>query len=183
MICGLDEAGRGPLAGPVCAAAVILSDDFPTGILNDSKKMTPYKRENACDSILKLAKWGVGWASVAEIDHFNILQASHLAMRRAYATLHQNVDLAYVDGNQDPHLPTQTQTIVQGDTLYPCIMAASILAKCLRDRYMQKLDTLYPEYCFGQHKGYGTALHRKIVQRIGLCPAHRHSFCQKLCIF
>lgn len=177
-ICGIDESGRGPLAGPVCAACVLLPGDFPKEILSDSKILSERKREIVLHSIFQFARWGVGWASPAEIDKINILQATFLAMRRALDHLHLDVDLVLVDGNQDPKLPFPTRTIVKGDSKEYCIMAASIVAKCLRDRYMHKLDAMYPEYGFAQHKGYGTEKHRQTIARYGRTIHHRHSFLQ-----
>lgn len=180
MICGVDEAGRGALAGPVCAACVILPNDFPIEILTDSKKLAPAKREEVLTIILRQALWGLGWASEHEIDEINILQATFLAMRRAFAHLHYPVQMALIDGNQDPHLPhVPSHTIVKGDGKEPCIMAASIVAKCLRDRYMRKLDTQFPLYHFAQHKGYGTKMHRDALAEYGPCIRHRKTFLSK----
>lgn len=176
-ICGVDEAGRGPLAGPVCAACVILPENFPIEILADSKKLTHKKREAALDIILRHTLWGVGWASAREIDDVNILQATFIAMRRAFAHLHQPVNIALVDGNQNPHLPALcVHTVVKGDQKEPCIMAASIVAKCLRDRYMQKLDIHFPHYQFARHKGYATQHHRQALLKYGPCFHHRRTF-------
>ncbi len=180
MICGVDEAGRGSLAGPVCAACVILPNDFPIEILADSKKLTPAKREEALAIILSQALWGLGWASAHEIDEINILQATFLAMRRAFAHLHHPVQMVLIDGNQDPHLPhVPSRTIVKGDDKEPCIMAASIVAKCLRDRYMHKLDAQFPQYHFARHKGYGIKMHRDALAAYGPCICHRKTFLSK----
>ncbi len=181
IICGIDEAGRGPLAGPVCAACVILPDDFPINILADSKKLSAAQREQALESILKQAFWGLGWASVQEIDTINILQATFLAMQRAFRHLHHCADLALIDGNQNPHLEgIASRTVIKGDDKEPCIMAASIVAKCLRDRYMHRLDMQFPEYHFAQHKGYGTKLHRQAISQYGSCACHRKTFLKKI---
>jgi ribonuclease HII len=174
--CGIDEAGRGPWAGPVVAAAVILdATRFPEG-LNDSKKLTEAKRESLFDPIKALADVGVGMASVEEIDRLNILQANHLAMQRAVAALKSKPTLALVDGNRVPPLSIRVQTIVRGDAKCLSIAAASIIAKVTRDRMMVDLDNRYPGYGFARHKGYGTSAHSQALQRLGPCPIHRKSF-------
>ena len=179
LICGIDEAGRGPLAGPVCAAAVILGEDFPLELLNDSKKLSEQQLCRA-EAVIKekAVAWAVSLATAREIDRMNILQASLLAMKRAYEKLSKNypIDLAKVDGNQKPDLDCPTITIVKGDATEVEIMAASILAKCARDRYMVLADKKWPLYNFAKHKGYPTKEHRDACLYYGLSPIHRHSF-------
>jgi ribonuclease HII len=179
VICGIDEAGRGPLAGPVCAAAVILGEDFPIEILNDSKVLSEHQRI-AAEKVIKekAIAYAVSWATAKEIDRINILQASLLAMKRAYDKLKKDhpVDLAKVDGNKRPDLDCATITIVKGDATVPAIMAASILAKNARDRYMVCADKKWPFYGFSQHKGYPTEEHREACLLYGLCPIHRKTF-------
>ncbi|QHS08973.1 ribonuclease HII [Sinimarinibacterium sp. NLF-5-8] len=175
-IAGIDEAGRGCLAGPVVAAAVVLGAR-PIEGLNDSKKLSPRKREALFGQIIECADdYGIGQASVEEIDRINILQATFLAMQRALAALRAPADQAWVDGNQAPKLPCAVRCIVDGDALEPAIMAASILAKVTRDRELVQLDARYPEYGFARHKGYGTALHQAALQQYGVTPIHRLSF-------
>ncbi|MBP9726840.1 MAG: ribonuclease HII [Gammaproteobacteria bacterium] len=177
LIVGVDEAGRGPLAGPVVAAAVILDPNQPIVGLMDSKQLSEKKREILFDEIIaKAFSYGIGWASAEEIDEINILQATFLAMRRATQQLKVIPTLALVDGNQDPRLECPTQTIVRGDSLVPAISAASILAKVTRDRWMQELEQQYPGYGFAQHKGYPTRAHKAAIQRLGLTVFHRKSF-------
>jgi ribonuclease HII len=174
--CGIDEAGRGPWAGPVVAAAVVLdATRIPDG-LNDSKTLTEAKREALFAPIMALADVGVGMASVDEIDRLNILQANHLAMQRAVAALTSSPTLALVDGNRAPPLSIRVQTIIKGDSKSLSIAAASIIAKVTRDRMMKDMDTRYPGYGFAQHKGYGTAAHSQALQRLGPCAIHRKSF-------
>ncbi len=181
LICGIDEAGRGPLAGPVYAAAVILPQDCDLPGLNDSKKLSEKKREALFPKIKEQAiAWAVASASVEEIDSLNILQATFLAMRRALEALDPPADYALVDGNRTPPLSVPAQTIIGGDGLSPSIAAASILAKVSRDHYMETLDRLYPEYQFIKHKGYGTALHRELILKNGPSPVHRKSFLGKI---
>lgn len=176
-IAGIDEAGRGPLAGPVVAAAVILHPDYPISGLKDSKKLSPKRRAILFEEIKSKAfAYGIGLASHEEIDAINILQATFLAMRRAVTALPVMPVLALVDGNQDPSLSCATQTIVQGDSKIPAISAASILAKVTRDRFMEQVDQQYPGFGFAQHKGYPTRLHRAAVAALGLTPLHRKSF-------
>ncbi len=178
LVAGVDEAGRGPLAGPVCAAAVILHPaGFPDG-LDDSKRLTEAAREALEPEIQRSARaWAVAWASTAEIDHLNILQASLLAMRRAVRALHLTPALALVDGNRCPtDLPCAARALVGGDGLEPSISAASILAKVARDREMCRLDAEYPQYGFARHKGYGTREHLAALGRHGPCAIHRRSF-------
>lgn len=179
VICGIDEAGRGPLAGPVCAAAVILDEDFPTELLDDSKVLSEHKRLIAEQQIKEHAvAWAVAWATPQEIDRYNILQASLLAMKRAYGKIRTThpVDLAKVDGNKKPDLDCATVAIVKGDATVPAIMAASILAKNARDRFMVLADKKWPLYGFAKHKGYPTAEHRDACLLYGLTPIHRKTF-------
>lgn len=180
-ICGIDEAGRGPLAAPVFAAAVILPVDVEIPGLNDSKKLSEKKREALFDVIQETAvSCSVAFATEQEIDEMNILQATFLAMRRAVEGLPVPADYALVDGNRMPLLPVQGETIVKGDALSASIAAASILAKVSRDRLMRELDLIYPEYQFAKHKGYGTALHVELLKKYGPCPIHRKSFLKKI---
>ncbi len=177
VIAGTDEAGRGPLAGPVYAAAVIL----PTGLvidgLNDSKKLTEKKREALFDVICKEAlSYGIAYATPEEIDELNILNASQLAMRRAVAMLTPTPDLVLVDGNVAREFPMDTKTVVKGDSLSMSIAAASILAKVSRDRVMAELAKEYPQYQLEKHKGYPTPLHMNLVRELGPSPIHRKSF-------
>lgn len=181
MICGIDEAGRGPLAGPVFAAAVILPPGQMIEGLNDSKKLSEKKREALFDVIKKTAiVYAVGFATEQEIDKINILQATFLAMKRACDGLSVRPDLALVDGNRMPRLGMDTQTIIKGDALSASIAAASILAKVSRDRLMTEIDRIYPEYQFAKHKGYGTALHRELLKQYGPSPVHRKTFLKKI---
>jgi len=177
IIAGVDEAGRGPLAGPVIAAAVILSPDFVISGLMDSKKLTEKKREELFELIYAHAlSVGVGRASVEEIDQINILQASLLAMRRAVDNLSQMPTLALIDGNICPKLLCKAKAIVRGDQTEPAISAASIIAKVIRDREMCELDQQFPEYGFAQHKGYGTKKHLAALKQYGASVIHRRSF-------
>lgn len=176
VICGIDEAGRGPWAGPVVASAVILDPkNIPQG-LNDSKKLNEAKREALFDPIMHLSKVGIGIVSAAEIDEINILQATFLAMQRAFDQLEIKPDLALIDGNKSPKLICKTQTIIGGDALSLSIAAASIIAKVTRDRIMQKFCKIYPAYGFSRHKGYGTAAHATALAIHGPCAEHRKSF-------
>lgn len=180
IICGIDEAGRGPLAGPVTAAAVVLPSDFDAAPLNDSKKLTHAKREAAASLIIRdSAAWGIGWAWPEEIDTINIHHATLLAMRRAFTSIHIAVDLVLVDGKFAPALPAQTKAIVKGDQTVPEIMAASILAKVSRDRWMCRYSWIEPDYGFERHKGYPTKDHRAACLQRGLSPIHRKSFAIK----
>lgn len=184
LICGVDEAGRGPLAGPVCAAAVILPRDLDVDLalpgLNDSKKLTDKKRRELYDRIKICAiSYGIGCASHEEIDGINILQATYLAMNRALEQLHQRPDVALVDGNRDPGFSVPTQLIVKGDSHSASIAAASILAKVYRDDLMLELAELYPQYGFAIHKGYGTRKHYEALREHGHSPIHRMSFLKK----
>ncbi len=177
LVCGMDEAGRGPLAGRVYAAAVILPDGLAIDGLNDSKKLSEKKREALYDIILREAvSCGIAYAEPAEIDEINILNASMLAMRRAAALLDPVPDAGIVDGNISRGFPFYTVTLIKGDSLSPSVAAASILAKVSRDRYMKELALRYPAYHFEQHKGYPTKEHMRILREIGPCPEHRRSF-------
>ncbi len=179
VVCGLDEAGRGPLAGPVVAAAVVLPPDFPIEILGDSKQLSEKQRLGA-EIIIKEQSlaWAVACATAQEIDKINILQASLLAMKRAYEKVkaHISIDTALVDGNQRPALDCTVQAIVKGDATIPEIMAASILAKNQRDRLMVLCDAKWPIYHFAKHKGYPTKEHREACLLYGLSPIHRKTF-------
>ena len=179
-ICGVDEAGRGPLAGPVYAAAVILPDGPVIEGLNDSKKLTEKKREALFDVICEQAvAYSIASASVKEIDEINILQATFLAMRRAVEGLPVKADYAIIDGNRMPPLGIEGETLIKGDALSPSVAAASILAKVSRDRYMYELDRELPQYQFAKHKGYGTKLHYAMLDEYGPCPCHRKTFLKK----
>ncbi|WP_416221328.1 ribonuclease HII [Rhodoferax sp.] len=174
---GVDEAGRGPLAGPVVAAAVILDDLRPIAGLNDSKKLTAARREKLFDEIrAKALCCSIAQASVEEIDEINILQATLLAMRRAVEGLRLKPAKVLVDGNRLPVLDVLAEAIVKGDATVPAISAASILAKVTRDRWCAELDAQYPQYGFAAHKGYGTAVHLAALEAHGACPAHRKTF-------
>jgi ribonuclease HII len=176
LVAGVDEAGRGPWAGSVVAAAVIFrTRRVPRGI-DDSKKLTSERREALYDEIMDRALVGIGEASVAEIDRFNILGATMLAMQRAVAALGSLPDHALVDGNRAPTLPCPVSTVVEGDALSLSIAAASIIAKVTRDRMMVTHCMEFPGYGFSRHKGYGTAEHRDALQRLGPCAIHRLSF-------
>lgn len=181
VICGIDEAGRGPLAGDVYAAAVILDpDDIIEGI-NDSKKLSEKKREELFEEICARAKaYSIATASVAEIEEINILNAAMLAMKRACEGLSVKPDYALIDGNRLPDLDIPAQTVVKGDANSASIAAASILAKVARDRQLRELDALYPEYGFAKHKGYGTKAHYEAILAHGPSPVHRMSFLKKL---
>jgi len=188
LICGIDEAGRGPLAGPVCAAAVILIDTFPCGLLNDSKKLSALKRKELrrliCENALA---WGIGWASHEEIDSINILQASLLAMKRAFnemskcekfindGILPENISVI-VDGIYVPDIPVSCKAIIKADAKVHEVMAASILAKTARDSLMDEMALLYPQYGYEKHKGYPTKTHRELIKKYGPSPIQRMSF-------
>jgi ribonuclease HII len=181
VICGVDEAGRGPLAGDVYAAAVILNNDVLIDYLNDSKKISEKRRELLYDEVIaKADAYCVATASVQEIDELNILQATMLAMRRAVDGLGVHPDLALIDGNRLPQLECESRFVIHGDAVSASIAAASILAKVSRDRYMRELDEKYPEYCFSQHKGYGTKLHYEKLAEYGISDVHRKTFLKKL---
>ena len=177
LVAGVDEAGRGPLMGPVVAAAVILDDLHPIKGLADSKKLTALRREKLYDEIrAKALCFSIAQASAAEIDEINILQATMLAMRRAVEGLRLKPTKVLVDGNRIPTLVIVAEAIVGGDALVPAISAASILAKVWRDRWCQEMDLAYPQYGFASHKGYGTAEHLVALQQHGACPEHRRTF-------
>lgn len=182
LVCGLDEAGRGPLAGPVTAAAAILPADFPMRLLDDSKRMSARRREDSYRAIVEGAlDWAVGWATVEEIDRSNILVASLRAMERAFAGMTQVPALVVVDGIFAPNLwmngtYVEAATMPKADSLIPAVMAASILAKVARDHLMCRLDDLMPEYGFGRHKGYPTKAHREAIERCGPSRFHRQGF-------
>ena len=181
LICGVDAAGRGPLAGPVCAAAVILPRGIEIPALNDSKKLTEKKREELYPIIIEKAlAYGIAFATVEEIEEHNILQATYMAMRRAVRQLKLTPQLALVDGNRDPGLGIATQTVVKSDGKCADIAAASVLAKVTRDRFMLEMAEKYPEYHFEQHKGYGTKLHYEAIREFGPSPIHRMSFLKKM---
>ncbi|MBK1640972.1 ribonuclease HII [Chromatium okenii] len=174
---GVDEAGRGPLAGPVSAAAVILDPRSPIAGIDDSKKLSPSRRA-ALDGVIRerALAWAIAWASVEEIDRLNILQASLLAMQRAVAGLPLAPQLVLVDGNRCPEFGCAARAVIGGDGLIPAIGAASILAKVARDRLLEQLDVECPGYGFAQHKGYPTRAHLAALQTLGVCPHHRRSF-------
>ncbi len=180
-ICGIDEAGRGPLAGPVYAAAVILPVDLVIPELNDSKKLSEKKREMLFDVITEKAiAYSIAFATNEEIDEINILQATFLAMKRAVEGLQIKADYALVDGNRMPPLDIDGETIIKGDAKSPSIAAASILAKVSRDRFMYDLDKKMPEYFFAKHKGYGTKLHYECIAENGISKYHRLTFLKNL---
>lgn len=181
IFCGIDEAGRGPLAGDVYAAAVVFDNDTFIEGINDSKKLSEKKRAELYDIIIqKAAAYSVGTASAAEIDEHNILRATFIAMRRAYDGLGIKPSFAIVDGNRDPSLGIRTITVVKGDGISASIAAASIIAKVSRDRYMTELAEKYPEYQFEKHKGYPTKLHYEMIRQYGPSPVHRMSFLKKM---
>ena len=180
LICGVDEAGRGPLAGPVCAAACILPAGLTIEGLNDSKKLSEKRREALYAEITEKAlAWAVCLEDEKVIDEINILQATYRAMRGAVEGLKLRPDLCLVDGNRDPGLGLPTRTVVKGDATCASVAAASILAKVTRDRLMIEYDRQYPGYGFAVHKGYGTKAHYAAVAALGLCPIHRRSFFKK----
>ena len=180
-VCGVDEAGRGPLAGPVYAAAVILPLDADIPGLNDSKKLTEKKREALFDVICETATaYSIAFADEKEIDTYNILQATFLAMRRAVDGLPVPADYALIDGNRMPPLLIPGETVVKGDAICRSIAAASVLAKVSRDRFMLQMDAEYPEYQFAKHKGYGTVLHYAMLREYGPSPIHRLTFLKKM---
>lgn len=180
-VCGVDEAGRGPLCGPVCAAAVILPVDCEIEGINDSKKLSEKKREAIFDVIKEKAiAYSVCMVDAKTIDEINILQATFRAMREAVEGLSVKADIALIDGNQKPGLSIEQRTIVKGDAKSISIAAASILAKVSRDRYMKEVDEKYPEYQFAKHKGYGTKLHYEMIAEHGICDEHRRTFLKKI---
>lgn len=180
-LCGVDEAGRGPLAGPVCAAAVMLPAGIELPGLNDSKKLTEKKRDALYDLVIDCAvSYGISFATVDEIEQFNILGATFLAMRRAVAKLSATPGLVLVDGNRDPGLDLPTECVVKGDGKCADIAAASVLAKVTRDRYMLEMADVYPQYSFEKHKGYGTKAHYEALRLYGPSPIHRPSFLKKM---
>ena len=182
LVCGVDEAGRGPLAGPVCAAAVILPDDCEIEGLNDSKKISEKKREALYDIIIeKAVAYSIAYGTLEEIEKYNILEATYIAMNRAIDGLETSADFALIDGNRVPKgISIPCETVVKGDSKSYSIAAASILAKVTRDRLMLEYDKKYPEYLFAQHKGYGTKLHTEKILELGPCPEHRMSFLGKI---
>ena len=180
-VCGVDEAGRGPLAGPVCAAAVMLPLGLEIPGLNDSKKLTEKKRDELYEIIAgRAVSWSADFATVEEIEEYNILNATFMAMNRAIAKLDPAPELALIDGNRNSGIEVPSRTIIRGDGLCASIAAASIIAKVTRDRYMYELDLKYPQYHFCKHKGYGTAEHYAALRRFGPCPQHRPSFLRKM---
>lgn len=181
LLCGMDEAGRGPLAGPVCAAAVILPVGLELPGLNDSKKLTEKQREALFMPIKAAAKaYGIAFASVEEIENLNILNATFLAMNRAISQLILQPELALIDGNRNTGISIPSRCVVKGDSRCADIAAASVLAKVSRDHYMMEMAEKYPEYGFERHKGYGTKLHYEAIRKFGPCPIHRPSFLKKL---
>lgn len=180
LICGVDEAGRGPLAGDVFAAAVIFAPDTVIEEINDSKKLSEKKREALFDEIIEKALfYSIQIATVEEIEQINILNSAMLAMKRAVESLGTTPDLVLVDGNKKPDLNIEAQTVIKGDAKSQSIAAASILAKVSRDRYMLQMAEKYPQYQFEKHKGYGTKLHYQMIDRFGESPIHRPSFLKK----
>lgn len=180
-VCGVDEAGRGPLAGPVCAAAVILPEGVIIDGVNDSKKLSEKKRESLFDVIREQAlSYSIAYATVDEIEEINILNATMLAMRRAIDGLDIKADYAMIDGNKIPSIDIDAECIVKGDAKSMSIACASILAKVSRDRLLYKYAEEYPMYGFDKHKGYGTKVHREAILKYGPCPYHRKSFLKKL---
>ena len=180
LICGVDEAGRGPLAGPVCAAAVVLPEHLQIPGLTDSKKLTDKKRRELFPIIQEQAvAYGIGLASEQEIDEINILQATFLAMGRALEQLSVRPEIALIDGNRETDFGLPVKTVVKGDSLSANIAAASVLAKVTRDNLMLELAQQYPEYGFDIHKGYGTKAHYEALRTYGPCPIHRRSFLKK----
>lgn len=181
LVCGVDEAGRGPLAGPVCAAAVILPRDLEIEGLNDSKKLSDKRRRALYEVITEQAiSYGIAMVDEKVIDEINILQATFLAMRQAVLQLSEKPALALVDGNREPDFgDIPIKTIIKGDSLSANIAAASILAKVTRDRFMEEQDAIYPQYGFSVHKGYGTKAHYEALRTYGPCPIHRRSFLKK----
>lgn len=181
LVCGVDEAGRGPLAGPVCAAAVVLPKGLILEGVNDSKKLTEKKREALFDVITEQAlDWSVAFATVEEIEEINILNAAMLAMKRAVEDLKNPVDFAIIDGNRKPPLEIDCEAVVKGDAKSMSVAAASILAKVSRDRILRQYAVDYPQYGFEKHKGYGTKVHVEALKKYGPCEVHRPSFLKKI---
>ena len=181
VVCGIDEAGRGPLAGPVYAAAVILPKGHIVEGVNDSKKISEKKRDMLYDKIIEeCVDYSIGVATEKEIDEINILQATFLAMRRAVEGLSVKPDIALIDGNKTPNLDIEQRAIIKGDSKSANISAASIIAKVSRDRYMLEMAEKYPEYQFEKHKGYGTKLHYEMLEKYGLSDIHRRTFLKKI---
>ena len=181
LLCGVDEAGRGPLAGPVCAAAVILPQNCEIEGLNDSKKLTEKKREALFDLICAAAvSYGIAFATVEEIEEYNILGATFMAMNRAIAKLNPVPELALIDGNRNTGIEIPSRCVIGGDGKCADIAAASVLAKVTRDRYMLQMAELYPQYGFEKHKGYGTKAHYEAIRAYGPSPIHRPSFLRKM---
>ena len=181
VVCGVDEAGRGPLCGPVCAAAVILPMDCEIEGINDSKKLSEKKRDILYDIIKEKAlAYSVVMVDAKTIDEINILQATFKAMREAVEGLTIKADIALIDGNQKPGLSIEERTLVKGDAKSISIAAASILAKVTRDRYCIEMDEKYPQYQFAKHKGYGTKLHYEMIAEYGICEEHRRTFLKKI---
>lgn len=180
-VCGVDEAGRGPLAGPVCAAAVILPKGMIIEGVNDSKKLSEKKRDMLFDVVKESAlAYSIAFATVEEIEEINILNATMLAMKRAVENLSVKADFAYIDGNRTPDLNIPSEYIVKGDARCMSVAAASILAKVARDRLMLSFCDDYPQYHFEKHKGYGTKVHMDAIREFGPCPIHRPSFLRKI---
>lgn len=181
LVCGVDEAGRGPLAGPVCAAAVVLPKGLILEGVNDSKKLTEKKREALFDVITEQALgWSIAFATVEEIEEINILNAAMLAMKRAVEELKNPVDFAIIDGNRKPPLEIDCEAVVKGDAKSMSVAAASILAKVSRDRILRQYAVDYPQYGFEKHKGYGTKVHVEALKKYGPCEVHRPSFLKKI---
>lgn len=181
LVCGVDEAGRGPLAGPVCAAAVVLPKGLILEGVNDSKKLTEKKREALFDVITQQAlDWSIAFATVEEIEEINILNAAMLAMKRAVEGLKNPVDFAIIDGNKKPPLEIDCEAVVKGDAKSMSVAAASILAKVSRDRILRQYAVDYPQYGFEKHKGYGTKVHVEALKKYGPCEVHRPSFLKKI---
>ena len=181
LLCGVDEAGRGPLAGPVCAAAVMLPQNCLIEGLNDSKKLSEKKREALYDEILNRAvSYGIAFATVEEIEEYNILGATFMAMNRAIAKLDPAPELALIDGNRNTGIQIPSRCVIGGDGKCADIAAASVLAKVTRDRYMLQMAELYPQYGFEKHKGYGTKAHYEAIRAYGPSPIHRPSFLRKM---
>ena len=180
-VCGIDEAGRGPLAGPVCVAAVILPEDVNLPGLNDSKKLSAKKREELFELIkLQALAFNIVFVDEKIIDEMNILKATLLGMKQAKGGLKIKPDIVLVDGNTKPDLECKTECIVKGDSKVSSIAAASILAKVSRDKFMEELALKYPGYFFEKHKGYGTKEHYEAINKLGICAAHRQTFCKKI---